>query len=254
MALQSRYPFEKVRDIARDINRTEGAIRRMAGVHGVAKFGWAERLHAHYTVNARAFHELTAETAYVLGFILADGSMSGDRLKITNNDLDVMQKILLALGSNHRLMVPTNPRDRTYSLYIRNRELAAGLRRWGICENKSLVGTWPDVPGEALAAVVRGYFDGDGHVSYHHRRGLRLKFTSGSRDLLNGLSAALNRHIGTPLRAIETDHGRPNANRLWYYGKNAATLGDFMYADGGIRIARKREPFLAYATRPFVKG
>lgn len=231
------------------MNRTPYAIRRKAGLLGLQKSdGRYQRLHKRYLVNDQAFGVLTRDMAYLLGLILADGSISGDRMKITNNNLDAIQFARRVLGSNHRIAVPRDPRDRSFSLIIRNAELANGLRQWGIIENKSLAGTWPStVPAGLFGCLLRGYFDGDGYADYHHRRGLRIKFTSGSRELLAGLSAQLHEQ-GIPRRAVEQDKGRPNANRLWYYGSSAARVGEVMYADDGFHFPYKRQPFLDYAT------
>lgn len=211
-----------------------------------------KRLHTHYAVNSGAFDSLTEDTAYVLGFVLADGSIYHDRLKISNNNLDVLVAIRLALKSDHRIVPASALRDRSYSIYIRNRALTDGLRAWGLCENKSLRGSWPEhIPDHLVGSVLRGYFDGDGHVNYTLRGGLQLKFTAGSRALLQRLTAKLHELYDLPLRRIKNDEGRPHAMRLLYFGESAATLGRAMYANAGIHIPRKRVPFVSYANRRY---
>lgn len=244
-----RYPDERADDIAQSLGRTVGAIRRMANALQVRKANYDDRLAKHYTVNSRSFHELNPQTAYVLGMIIADGNLRGDKLKITNNSIDVIQACRAALGSDHKVTVPGNPDDHTFSLVIVNKELAEGLRRWGITENKSLTATWPEVPHELFRHTLRGYFDGDGYATYSYRGGLRLKFTSGSPELLATLSQEISRHLGIAPPRIVHDKGRPNALRLWYYGTRASAIGEFMYGEPGFHLARKRLPFEAYADR-----
>lgn len=248
--LRERFPVEKTADLAASLGRTAFAVSGRARLLGLQKSGGRyERLHARYRVNGHAFRKLTPETAYVLGMILADGSINGDRMKVTNNRLDVILTVRAALDSNHAVKVPSAVRDRTFSLFISNAELSADLRRWGITENKSLTGDWPrNVPGQLFGSLLRGYFDGDGHANFTSRGGLRVKFTSGSSLMLRSLAGELHRR-GLPLRPVEHDKGRPNANRLWYYGPAAARLGAIMYAGGGFCIAPKRQPFLDYAAR-----
>lgn len=245
------FPTETAGTIAAELGRTRAAIGRRAALLGLKKSnGRYERIQDHYSVNSRAFHELTPATAYVLGLILADGSLRGSLLKITNNDLNVMLAVRKSLGSDHRLVVPTALRDRTFTCSIRSAELTAGLRKWGIIENKSLIGIWPpDLSAELFPHVLRGYFDGDGYVGYGYRHGLRVKFTCGSPGLLRALSLELHERYGLPIRTIEQDKGRPNANRLWYYGPAGAQVGQIMYSADGLHIKRKRSVFDEYATR-----
>lgn len=249
--LRARYPVDKASDIAASLNRTTYAIRRKAGLLGLEKSdGRYSRLHTHYSIKVDSFSALTSRTAYTLGMILADGSVNGDRLKVTNNRADVMHEVREAIGSNHPLPTARGSRDRSISLYVVNRQLVNSLRAWSVSENKSLNGTWPSgLPDELFGHVLRGYFDGDGHANYSRRGGLRVKFTSGSPLLLRGLADELHTRIGTPLRGIEADKGRPNANRLWYYGASAQRLADAMYGSGGFHIVDKRRPFLDYEAR-----
>jgi LAGLIDADG-like domain len=248
--LRSRFPVEYSADIAHSMSRTPAAIRRRAGLLGLQKSGGRyQRSHKHYSLNAQAFGVLTRDTAYLLGMILADGSVSGDRMKVTNNNLDVLQFARHVLGSNHPIAVPRNPRDKSFTLYIRNTELVNGLRQWGIVENKSLIGTWPAaVPADLFGCLLRGYFDGDGYARYSSRHGLAVKFTSGSRELLTGLSVRLHEQ-GVPQRSVEQDKGRPNANRLRYNGSFAARVGEIMYARDGFYLPYKRQPFFDQAVR-----
>lgn len=245
--LRRRFPVERTADIAHSVDRTFAAVRRRANLLGIRKSdGRYSRLHTHYQVRPQTFDVLDTDSAYLLGFILADGSISRDRLKISNNRLDVILFARQVLGSDHAISPARELRSRCFDLLIHNRELVNGLRRWAIVENKSLVGRWPpNVPDELFGDLLRGYFDGDGHSNYHYHRGLRVKFTSGSPALLEDLAIQLHRR-GLPLRHIEHDKGRPNANRLWYYGSAALALEKIMYASGGFHIAYKRQPFLDY--------
>lgn len=249
--LRRQFPIEKTGDVAITLGRTKAAVSRRARLLGLCKSdGRWERIQTHYSVRQDVFDQLDASSAYALGLIVADGSLRGDRLKVSNNNLDLMQEVRRTLGSNHRIRAPKDPRDSCYEFTVQNQQIARALRSWGVIENKSLIGTWPQrLPDDMFGHVLRGYFDGDGHVNYGHRSGLRLKFTSGSAGLLCGLAAELTERFDIPPAAVRADKGRPNANRLWYYGRNATRIGEIMYAAGGFFIAAKRAPFVAYENR-----
>lgn len=247
--LRARYPDEGAPVVAKALDRTPGSVSQMAHRQGLRRSHFADRLHKNYSVDADAFRELNPKTAYVLGLIVADGNVTGDLLKFSNTDLNAMQVVRSAIGSNHPLTADTKPKVIGYNLSIRNKRLVDGVRQWGVTDNKSLTGSLPTVPDELFPHLLRGYFDGDGHVNYSYRGGLRMKFTSGSHLLLETLAADIDNHIGVSAPDVQADKGRPNALRLWYYGNRAAQIGAFMYGAGGWSMERKRKVFDAYAHR-----
>lgn len=247
--LRALYPTTTAGSIASQVGHTASAVRRRAAILGLTKAGGRyQRLHDHYTVWPAAFHDLNPDTAYVLGLILADGSVSGDLLKITNNSLTLMAEIRRILRTDHRIVPARAARDRTYSITFRS-ALVNDLRRYGITANKSLTARWPAlIPPAMFGSCLRGYFDGDGSARYSQRGGLQLKFTSGSQLLLADLARELANR-GLPAKQVVHDRGRPNANRLYYSGPSAAQIGTIMYAVPGFSLAVKREPFARYASR-----
>ena len=253
--LTARFPNEKTAGLAASLGRTRGAVSRRAHALGLTKAdGRYQRLRTHYTVQADAFAELNPDTAYVLGVILADGSIRNDRIKITNNRLDLILACRSILRSDCRVYVPPDPKSRTFDVTIVNKQLAGDLRAWGIIENKNLIGRWPrNVPEDLFGPLLRGYFDGDGYARYNHRHGLHVKFTSGSPALLQDLAVEIGQR-GLGSREVRHDKGRPNANRLNYFTGYAARVGRIMYATEGFHIAEKRQPFLDHAARPTRPG
>jgi hypothetical protein len=160
------------------------------------------------------FDAWSQEVAYVLGFMFADGYVymnprGGWYFCFCSTDRDIIRGIRTALCSEHKIGIKlgkigsARPRD-LYVLQIGSKMICTKLAGLGIFQNKSLAIKFPEVPAEFLGGFVRGYFDGDGCVSFKRYwrkdRGrwkyqLTARFTSGSRRFLKGLWVALADHI-----------------------------------------------------------
>jgi hypothetical protein len=105
------------------------------------------------------------DLAYVLGFAFADGGIGKNRNSLTLAQSD---KTILELISSR---VPNG--QMTYSsgakvwrLRFCEDGLNSLLAEYGIIPNKTVYGYWPlHIPNEFVRHYVRGFFDGDGHVS-----------------------------------------------------------------------------------------
>ena len=190
---------------------------------------------------------LTAETAYVLGLILADGNLFRNVLTIANTDRELLVAVSLVLGQN--LVIHTKRKDSHtwYALTVGSNQVCDWVRSFGITERKSTTAVLPDELGTHASHVIRGYFDGDGTVAFSLRGGLQLRFVSGSLDLLTAVEACIALHTGVPRKVIRHDRGRPTANRLTYCGPAALRVSEWMYQDAGdLFLPRKRLVFENY--------
>jgi len=129
----------------------------------------------------------------LLGYIVADGCFTSDRLCITDKDLHNVQryagKFAEAFGVRPRIVEgPHANYELTYHSLPLGRFLARllgpGLRRSRVRTAPSFVFALPD---EHRAAFVRGYFDGEGWVAEH-----QVAATSASPYLLVGIQHLLS--------------------------------------------------------------
>jgi hypothetical protein len=201
----------------------------------------------HYSLNQDVFRVLSPESAYALGFIVADGCLTEERhgCILSSKDLVILERIRAVLGSDS----PISDRRGCNVLGVYGRPLYESLLAWGLTPRKSLTARLPDV-GEALFPhLLRGYFDGDGTVTLKAGT-LRMGFTSGARAILDDVAAALGRRLGMPTKEPAARKSQ-NAFDLAYHGQTALLIADLMYADAGdLCLERKRERFDLYrATR-----
>lgn len=120
-----------------------------------------------YIVNDGYFSAIDSQPkAYWLGFLAADGSLTGNRLevKLARKDRDHLFRLRDALGSDypvrHGLTNKTYPNSR---FHVVSPRMARDLAAHGVGPRKSLTHTWPGfLSADLLRHYLRGYGDGDG--------------------------------------------------------------------------------------------
>lgn len=112
------------------------------------------------------------EKAYWLGFFYADGNVSNTdntfELSLQILDTEHLYKCKQFFKSKRNIILQTKTNKRC-RIYLRSNLFKTNLINLGCIPKKSLVITFPDenqVPKEYIIPFIRGYFDGDGCLSY----------------------------------------------------------------------------------------
>ncbi len=192
--------------------------------------------------------------AYVLGFIIADGTVIHTKrdthfLSIQITDLTLLQEIQKVLGSNHAIHVREREGNEQtiYRLQIGSKALCADLARLGVIPREAHITRMPSVPDAYLGDFVRGYFDGDGNVwigLVHKERQtnhlvIQTAFTSCSLAFLESLKSALEQKDITGSLAC-----RGSYFRLSYSVRSSLALYDLLYTrPSPLQLPRKRLVF-----------
>lgn len=117
-----------------------------------------------YNLDESVFDYITNESAYWIGFLMADGGITnGNRIVISlhNRDLEHIIKFREFLKSNH----PIKPQRDIYSrLEIRSKRLVDRLSTFGVVPNKSLIAKIEYL--EYNKHFWRGVLDGDGCIYF----------------------------------------------------------------------------------------
>lgn len=119
-----------------------------------------------YSLNESAFEVVTEESAYWVGFIMADGCISRDkspdsrrlRINLKFSDANHLQRLRSFL--QYEGQVATRDNGRYCSLEINSARLVASLRRYGVVERKSC--TASVIHLNTNLHFWRGLIDGDG--------------------------------------------------------------------------------------------
>lgn len=188
--------------------------------------------------------------AYLLGYLYADGSLEdasylrGRYLRVTSTDKELIDFTRGSLSSAHKIVItlPPTPTQKTrYFLRIGNHKIYSDLFALGLYPNKSLTMKFPKVPAEYLAHFVRGYFDGDGHVSVVMKgealSRLIIVFVSGSEAFLTALANELYLLLGLKINKV---YNRGRVFRLAYSTADSVKVFHYMYGQAdGVFLNRK---------------
>ncbi|MDF1536216.1 MAG: hypothetical protein P1S46_06910 [bacterium] len=209
-------------------------------------------------VNENFFDEWSAEMAYVLGALATDGNISkvptrGANAKIRRRKIlsfaqkepELLGKILDLMCSNAKIIFQKERKyehttaGAIYSFTIYNDTIFDRLVELGISERKSLNIKFPNVPEPYVRHFIRGCWDGDGSIGKHGANSCHARFFSGSKVLIEGMLAELEK-AGFPPRRI---YSRNDGRFFWfsYVGKIVGKLYSYLYEDvpSSMRYERK---------------
>ena len=107
------------------------------------------------------------------------------------------------------------------------------LIKIGMEHRKSNIMQLPDIPKEFFAFFVRGYFDGDGCISWNfgYKRNypsLRVLFSSGSVRFLTELAGTISKYLSISGGHIQKSDG---ASNLIFQGAEAMVILNYIYSD-----------------------
>ncbi len=211
--------------------------------------------------NENFFKKWSPEMAYVLGFFAADGNLTVGRrgnhyLEFTSCDRDIMEKIKTILESDNKISERKslkNNHKNSFRIQIGSKILFRDLIFRGFTTNKSKAMVYPEIPDQYFPDFVRGYFDGDGHVTtgIYPKKGrptdirlLLCGFTSGTKNFLERLWINLIKQGIVRGGTLYYSRGY----RLNFSINDSLGLYKFLYngVDNGLYLARKKQVFEKY--------
>lgn len=209
----------------------------------------------------RFFDTWTEKSAYILGFIMADGylairsegsSQSRLRIVVAAFDADIIYKIAAALKFRGLISFLNHKDKKTVecNISIQNIWLLQQIKNKGIpVLNKSYVATFPtDIPDNMIRHFIRGIIDGDGFVVWRKRySSLRNKDYDyfqigwcGTQDIVQQVRDHLPFDCNN--NAVTKNTGSAD-----YYchisGKKAFQICEWLYKDATIFLDRKYEAY-----------
>lgn len=234
--LQRCYSQEAPAAIAARLGRTPSSVYQQARCMGLltrkALLGQSA-VHGYFDVID------TAEKAYILGLMAADGNVS-DRGRIAfglqAKDAELVRFVHDRLFPGGNLSIAS--RDGFVYFQRTSHPMVTALARWGIVPRKSRTLEWPAL-GEMQRPFLLGYFDGDG-CGYMARGRPGWSVCSGSEQLLIDMKAYILEATGVVLEKI---HHRPKTSlyQVAKTGPGAYILDQWLHQDG-LGLARKRFP------------
>lgn len=216
-----------------------------------------------YPLNTKFFNKIDSEEkAYWLGFLYADGcvSLKGQQISIIlqHRDINHLEKFKKSIGTTKPVKVIMNQvrhfaKDRfsicsSARLFISSKDMGEDLIKLGCFEAKSLTLKFPteeQIPNNLLNHFIRGYFDGDGCVSFTKRETrpidtYKVSFV-GSLSFLTSLKIFLSETLRVSGSKIRSQ-GKIFA--LEYGGnKQSLKIMSFMFNGATIFLDRKYDKY-----------
>ncbi len=264
--LRACYPTEGAAPVAARLGVSVAAVRNRAWRLGIKsavrhELGGATLAAKNRTARLDFFDTWTPESAYVLGYIWADGcirevrgALVGLSFLCTADDAELLRSIAAAMGHEARLKahkarawgskVDGTPRQSkaAVKLAINSRVLATSLvQRHGLAPRKSSLDLpYPsNIPDELLPHFARGNLDGDGTVCVRPKANRAYVGWLGTPRFVAGLAAAIARVAGVTAPTLSS-HGANLLGATWTAKANVLRLREWLYADSSLHLPRKR--------------
>ncbi len=193
----------------------------------------------------------SAQLAYVVGLIASDGNLQKQNncVILVSTDRELIDSAAEILQLDNPNIIESKPgfsRKPAFMLQICDYVFREFLEARGLTPNKTMTIGQLDIPDVIFMDFLRGELDGDG--GWHIAKGWRDfpylvgKFTSRSQRYLEWIH-------WTVLRLAGID-GRLHQSRLFYNGKKAEALGQWLYHTSDLPcLQRKRNIWQSWMTR-----
>lgn len=206
-----------------------------------------------YYFNESYFKKInTEDKAYFLGFLFADGCnfKKESKVALTSHIRDeyIIKKLMKCL----RLDKPPQYRNKYCRLQINSPEICKDLENLGCVPRKTFKLKFPKIKKNIRHHFIRGYFDGDGCISYT-KGSNRLNFSICSTEIfLRQIQKIFIQEIGLNKTKIKTINS--NCIKLLRYSGNinCVKIKDYLYKNSSIYLKRKYDKFMTY--HPCIKN
>ncbi len=194
-----------------------------------------------WTLDENSFRRVTRESAYWLGFLMADGSVSRNRIVINlaAKDIGHLDKFLKFVKCENRGIYKN--KKNCVGICVSSRQMTWDLAKHGIVERK----TYRNIPASKsvcrFASFWLGLMDGDGCISWHSSKSGKPKTPRvsfyGSKPLMKQAAAMMLR-FGLGRHSI---HPQGSIWNVRITGEKAQDLLKIMYSRSPVWLDRKKK-------------
>lgn len=245
--------------IGKYFNVCHKVIARILEEHNIPRTGVGQRK---YKLNEKYFDKIDTPTkAYILGFFYADGCnykpKSTISMSLQEEDVYILERIRREIGSERELdfLDYSNKHDfgyiykNQYRLLLFSSYMCNSLENKGMLQNKSLILQFPNediLPKELIRHFIRGYFDGDGSVTFSENGNCRITITS-TECFCKEIKKYIYEEIKINSYIYDASNHNDITKVLSIGGKNnVKKFLDYIYKDADIYLIRK---YLKYVNK-----
>lgn len=232
-------------ELAQKFGASVQAICSLLARRGIARRNPAQSARR-YTLNEHAFETITEESAYWIGFLMADGTIQDTLaraeviLSLAERDRVHLERFKCFLQSDAPLQVctlpSTNPFKGTliYRVTACSQLLVSSLMQYGVRPRKT--GSEQVSILETNRHFWRGVIDGDGYLGISGRYP-RLELVGGE-TLLQQFATFLKFHLPFCINSVRPHKG---IYRIGFCSKTASDIVKLLYEDCSVALERKME-------------
>jgi len=195
-----------------------------------------------YKFDNEFFNNLTEKSAYVAGFIAADGylNIKANRIEIALKATDRIHLSNIANAMKYNGPIYNKLSTNAVKLQITSTKLLEDvINILGVRNNKSLTLESANIPPTLLNHFIRGYFDGDGTIK-PDKKCIRIL---GTEKFLEWIDEIISNTLYTN-RKVPKKKGHENVYILGYYGEDMIKVCDWLYTGSSICLERKYQRYV----------
>lgn len=212
--------------------------------------------------NEHFFDEInTEDKAYWLGFLYADGNVSfgkgknggtkGGTVELTlkESDKNHLKSFLKSINADEdypmefRTIKLNDQSYYAYRIVLNSIDMCNSLVDKGCIPNKSLILKAPSIPINCIRHFIRGYFDGDGCVSYNNETNVYSVNMLGTNSVLK----YIKKHSGISDVSIRLNNSNGKAFSISLGSKsNILIFYNYIYKNAHIFLSRKKIYLMIY--------
>jgi hypothetical protein len=199
------------------------------------------------------FESITsAKCAYFLGLLAADGCVMPDWDKVSISlrqpDSYLLEELKRELKSDAKIGTykPKLSETLACSIQLHSKKMVSDLINHGLTARKSLTLEFPDIPSEYFWSFIRGFFDGNGCVSFQKRLKVadtkRVTFSASTIFNLK-LKEIFEKSFGVKSCLSICDKTPEHSDLIIIRKEDIVKIRDLMYKDDCISMKRKKDRF-----------
>lgn len=224
-------------DVAKILNVPYYAVKNFMSKNNIR--------HKDFRFNHNFFENIdNEEKAYWLGFLMADGCVYKKQdhyiltLSLQVGDKSHIEKFHNAIESNRNIWHCYSKGHGSFNSQHWSDKMCGDLIKLGCTPRKSLTLEFPNIKKELLHHFIRGYFDGDGCVSFKSSNNIQIAFACGSLTFLE--------NIKFYMELSPKIYHRPNSNCYTIVACGNKKVFNFykkLYSNANIYLDRKKSIF-----------
>lgn len=202
----------------------------------------------------------TQEKAYFLGILYADGCNSTEvntvRITLTEKDKDILKKLSSLIYPNNDRPLGFQPgrintfnekqfRSRnSYVLRINNKKISQRLEMLGVTKAKTSTITFPSfLNNDLVPHFIRGYFDGDGSVSFR-KSGQVILSMIGTKKFCKSIQKIVKQNLNINSTICHAKKGSPMDQFALHGNRVGIKFLNWVYKDAIIYLNRKYNKYI----------